>query len=84
MKLNEEIDDLIKNKYAARRGCFDNVLYFIKKNSKEVYPYYVIQRQYRQLEKYKNVLIFVIQGWKRPAGVMIQMLFTDGTYSRVK
>ena len=84
MKLNEEIDDLIKNKYAARRGCFDNVLYFIKKNSKEVYPYYVIQRQYRKLEKYKNVLIFVIQAWKRPAGVMIQMLFTDGTYSRVK
>ena len=84
LKLNEEIDDLIKNKYAARRGCFDNVLYFIKKNSKEVYPYYVIQRQYRQLEKYKNVLIFVIQAWKRPAGVMIQMLFTHGTYSRVK
>ena len=38
-KLNEEIDDLIKNRHVARRGCFDNVLCFIKKNSKEALPY---------------------------------------------
>ena len=51
LKLIEETDDLIANRHVARRGCFDNMLRFIKKNSKEVYPYYVIQFQYRQLEK---------------------------------
>ena len=56
MKLNEEIYDLIKNKQAARRGYFDNVLCFIKKSSEEVHPYYVIRCQYRQLEKYKRCL----------------------------
>ena len=43
LKLNEEIDDLIKNRHVARRGSFDNVLCFIKKNSGEVHPYYVIR-----------------------------------------
>ena len=56
LRLNEEIDDLIKNRHVARRGCFDNVLCFIKKNSKEAHPYYVIRCQYRQLEKYKKCL----------------------------
>ena len=42
LRLNEEIDDLIQNRHVARRGYFDNVLCFIKKNSKEVHPYYVI------------------------------------------
>ena len=52
LKLNNEIDDLIKNRHVPRRGYFDNVLCFIKRNSGEVHPYYVIQCQYRQLEKY--------------------------------
>ena len=55
-KLNEEIDDLIKNRHVPCRGYFDNVLCFIKKNSEEVHPYYVIRCQYRQLEKYKRCL----------------------------
>ena len=42
-----EINNLITNRHAARRGCFDNVLCFIKKNSGEVHPYYVIRCQYR-------------------------------------
>ena len=42
LRLNREIDDLIKNRPVARRRCFDNVLCFIKKNSKEAHPYYVI------------------------------------------
>ena len=53
---NKEIVDLIKNRHVPRRGYFDNVLCFIKKNSEEVHPYYVIRCQYRQLEKYKNCL----------------------------
>ena len=54
MRLNKEIDDLITNRHVARRGCFDNVLCFIKKNSGEVHPDYVIRCQYRQLEKHKR------------------------------
>ena len=49
LMLNEEIDDLIKNRHVACGGYFDNVLCFIKKNSKEAHPYYVIRCQYRQL-----------------------------------
>ena len=42
LELNEEIDDLKKDRHLARRGYFDNVLCFIKKNGKEAYLYYVI------------------------------------------
>ena len=42
LRLNKEIDDLIANRHIARRGCFDNALCFIKKNSGEMHPYYVI------------------------------------------
>ena len=42
LRLNEEINDLIANRHVARRGCFDNVLCFIKKNSREVHRCYVI------------------------------------------
>ena len=41
-RLNEETNGLIGNRHVARRGYFDNVLCFIKKNSKEAYQYYVI------------------------------------------
>ena len=54
LKLNEEINDLIVNRHVANRGCFDNVLCFIKKNSGEVHSYHVIRCQYRQLEKHKR------------------------------
>ena len=42
LRINEEINDLIANRHVARCGCFDNVLCFIKKNSNEGHPYYVI------------------------------------------
>ena len=47
----QEINDLIANKHVARRGCFDNVLCFIKRNSGEVHPYYVIRCQYKPAGK---------------------------------
>ena len=53
LRFNEEIDNLVKNRHVPRRGCFDNVLCFIKKNSGEVHPYCVIRYQYRRLEKHK-------------------------------
>ena len=33
LMLNEEINDLTANRHVPRRGCFDNVLSFIKKNN---------------------------------------------------
>ena len=36
------------------------------------------------LKNIRDVLNFVTPAWRRPAGVMIQMLFIDETYSRVK
>ena len=39
LRLNEEINDLIANRHVACRGCFDNVLCFIQKNSKGANPY---------------------------------------------
>ena len=78
LRLNEEIDDLIKNRHMARRGCFDNVLCFIKKNSKEIHPYYVIRCQYRQVKNIRNGLNFVTQTWRWLTNGMIQMPFTDG------
>ena len=56
LRLNEEIDDPIARRHIARRGCFDNVLCFIKKNSEEAHTYYVIRCQYKQLEKRKRCL----------------------------
>ena len=66
LRLNEEIDDLIKNRHVPRRVYFDNVLCFIKKNSKEVHPYYVIQSQYRLLEKYKRCLKLRYPNMEKP------------------
>ena len=56
LRLNEEIDDLIKNRHVPSRRYSDKVLRSIKKNSKETHPYYVIRCQYRQLEKHKKCL----------------------------
>ena len=58
LRLNEEIYHLIANRHVARRGCFNNMLCFIKKNSEEAHPYYVIQCQHRQLEKHKLKLLY--------------------------
>ena len=54
--LNKEIDDLIASRNVARHGYFNNVLCFIKKNSGEVQPCYIVWCQYKQLEKHKQWL----------------------------
>ena len=56
LRLNDEIDDLIKNRHVPHRRYFYHVLCLIKKNSREARPYYIIRCQYRQLEKYKRCL----------------------------
>ena len=83
LRVNEEINNLIANRHVVRRGCFDNVLYFIKKNSKEVHPYYVIQCQYKQLEKHKRWLKLCFPNME-VTNVTIQTLFIDGVYLSVK
>ena len=84
LRLNKEIDDLIANRHVARREYFDNVLCFIKKNSGEVHPYYVIRCQYKQLEKNERWLKLHYQAWRRLTNVMVQMPFSDGTGLSVK
>ena len=39
LRLNKESDYVIKTRYVTRRGCFDNVLCFIKKNSGKGHPF---------------------------------------------
>ena len=66
LRLNKEIDDLIANRHVDRRGCFDNMMCFIKKNSGEVHQYHVIRCQYRQLEKHKR--------WLRPCYLSMEVV----------
>ena len=89
MRLNEKINDLIANRHVAYRGRFDNVLCFIKKNNKEVHPYYVIQCQYRHLEKHKQWLKLHYPNMEMTDecdgdGWRIQTPFTDGVDLSVK
>ena len=84
LRLNEEINDLIAHRRVAHRGYFDNVLCFIKKNSREVHPYYVFDGN---IDSWKNIsdgLNFVTQTWRWLTNAMIQTPFTDGTGLSVK
>ena len=57
LRLNKETDDLLANKHVACRGCFDNVLCFIKKIAEKfTHITFVIRCHYRQLEKHKQWL----------------------------
>ena len=86
LSLNEEVNDLMANRHVTRCGCFDNVLCFMKKNSREVHSYYVIRCQYRQLEKDKRWLRLRYPNMEvaDECDVMIQMQFTDGIDLSVK
>ena len=86
LSLNEEVNDLMANRHVTRCGCFDNVLCFMKKNSREVHSYYVIRCQYRQLEKDKRWLRLRYPNMEvaDECDVMMQMQFTDGIDLSVK
>ena len=86
LSLNEEVNDLMANRHVIRCGCFDNVLCFMKKNSREVHSYYVIRCQYRQLEKDKRWLRLRYPNMEvaDECDVMMQMQFTDGIDLSVK
>ena len=84
LRLNEEIDDLIKNRHVPRRVYFDNVLRSSKRIAKESTHITLLNPNIGCLKSIRDVLNFVTQTWRSPAVVMIQMLFIDGTYSRAK
>ena len=87
LRLNKEIDDLIANRHAVRHGCFDNVLCFIKKNSKEVHPYYNITLLGVSISIWKNIsdgLNLVTQTWRWLTNATIPMLLISGIDSSVK
>ena len=86
LSLNEEVNDLMANRHVTRCGCFDNVLCFMKKNSREVHSYYVIRCQYRQLEKDKRWLRLRYPNMEvaDECDMMMQMQFTDGIDLSVK
>ena len=84
LKLNKEIDDLIKNRHVARRGCFDNVLCFIKKNSKEGHHTTLFDVSTGSWKNISDGLNFVTQTWRWLTNAMIQMPFIDGTGLSVK
>ena len=84
LSLNKETDDLIANRHVTRRGCFDNVLCFIKRNGGDGHPYYVIRCQYRQLEKHKRWLKLRYPNMKVVENVVIQTPSTSGIGSSEK
>ena len=59
--LNEEIDDLLKNRHVAHRGYFDKVLCFIKKNRKRLTHITLFDVSIDSLKNIRNVLNFVTQ-----------------------
>ena len=63
LRLNEEIDDLIVNRRVARRGCFDNVLCFIKKNSGKGTHTTLFDVNIDSVKNIGDGLNFVIRAW---------------------
>ena len=84
LRLNEDIDDLIANRHAARRGCFGNVLCFAKKNSKDGHHITLFDVNIDSLKNISDGLNFVFQTWRWLTNTMIQTPFTNGTGSSVK
>ena len=84
LKLNKEIEDLIKNRHVPIVDILKTCCVSPKRIARRPTPITLFDVNIDSLKNIKNVLNFVTQAWKRPAGVMIQMLFIDGTYSRAK
>ena len=74
LRLNKEIDDLVANRHVARRGFFDNVLCFIKKNTITLFDVST-----GSLKNINDGLNFVTQTCRWPTNVMIQTPFINGT-----
>ena len=82
LRLNKEIDGLIKNRHVV------DILTTCCVSSKRIArrPTHItfFNVNIDSLKNIKNVLNFVTQTWRSLAGVMIQMLFINGKYSKMK
>ena len=84
LRLNKEIDDLIANRYVPRRGCFDNVLCFMKKTGKKFTHATLFDVSTSSWKNINDGLNFVTQTWRRLTNVMIKTPFNDETGLSVK
>ena len=84
LELNKEIDDLIENRHIARRGCFDNVLCFIKKIAEKFIHITLFDVSIGSLKNISDGLSFVTQTWRCLSNTTIPMLFISGIGSSVK
>ena len=80
----KEINDLIENSHVAHRGCFENVLCFIKKIVKRLTHTTLFDVSTGSWKNISDGLNFVTQTWRWPTNVMTQTPFTDGVDLRVK
>ena len=84
LKLNEEVDDLIKTSTYPVVDILTTCCASLKSIAKRLLHITLLDVNIDSLENIKNALNFFTQAWRRSEGVMIQMLFIDGIYSRVK
>ena len=80
----QKINDLIKSRHVPRCRYLTTCCASSKRIAKRFTSITLFNVNIDSLKNIRDVLNFVTQAWRRPAGVMIQMLFIDGTYSRVK
>ena len=84
LRLNKETDDLLANKHVACRGCFDNVLCFIKKIAEKFTHITLFDVIIDSLKNISNGLNFVTQTWKWLTNATTPMLFIGGIDSSIK
>ena len=84
LRINEEINNLIANRHVARRGCFDKMLFFIKKKAEKFTHTTLFAVNIDSLKNISDDLNFVTQAWMWLINVTIQMLFIGETGSSVK
>ena len=84
LKLNEEIDDLIKTDTYPVVDILTMCCASLKRIAKRFIRITLFEVNIDSSKNIRNVLNFVTQTWRRLTGAMIQMLFIDGTYSRVR
>ena len=82
LRLNEEIDDPIKTDMLPAVDILTKCCALLERIARRPTHITLFDVSIDSSKNIKNV--FVTQTWKRTAGVMTQMLFTNGTYSRVK
>ena len=79
LRLNEEIDDHIKNRYVARRGFLTTCYVSSKRIADRFTHITLFVVNIDSFKKISDGLNFVTQTWGWMTNAMIQMSFIDGT-----